>query len=156
MHWLFLKILTKIQYESGDRIARMSSCIEHYFFLQIQGDSERTDVFWTASTGGGVVRLWWGMARLKEETREFQFCSVSIIDSRCLPGVVLEKVRSNNCRWANCTPNCDFRGVQRVLMQNFRVRWGPFPSQRLRQQTKLSLLVPNEPWNSASRPSALP
>ena len=34
--------------------------------------------------------------------------------------------------------------------------WGPFPSQRLRQQTKLSLLVPNEPWNSASRPSALP
>ena len=32
---------------------------------------------------------------------------------------------SNNCRWANCTPNCDFRGVQRVLMENFRVRWGP-------------------------------
>ena len=30
----------------------------------LQGDSERTDVFWTASTwGGGVVRLWWGMAR---------------------------------------------------------------------------------------------
>ena len=122
----------------------------------VQGNSERTDVFWMASTGGGVVRLWSGMARLKEETREFQYCSVSIIDSRCLPGVVLEKVRSNNCRWANCTPNCDFRGVQRVLMQNFRVRWGPFPSQRLLQQTKLSLLVPNEPWNSASRPSALP
>ena len=26
-----------------------------------------------------MVRLWWGMARLKEETREFQYCSVSIM-----------------------------------------------------------------------------
>ena len=26
-----------------------------------------------------MVRLWWGMARLKQETREFQYCSVSIM-----------------------------------------------------------------------------
>ena len=153
--WFRMFLTDEVMSEKTKR--QRLSCKEKYELMkEVQGDSKRTDVFWMASTGGGVVRLWWGMARLKEETREFQYCSVSIIDSRSLPGVVLEKVRSNNCRWANCTSNCDFRGVQRVLMQNFRVRWGPVTTILFVDVTAEIEMVPNEPWNSFLRPSALP